>query len=162
MQKNLIFFRYLLNFYSCSSFGFGGSNTHVILQNGKSIPGIRNNHLSSKELNSFDGYQLVNLAARTEQGLIDCLGKLAQQFRAYDLNLNEVYLLNDVVFREQIKLGFNHTGHMIINLNNPDEEPTINLNKEYINPTNLLDYHKSTEKVTDKNKLFYAVPGLGN
>ena len=54
---------------SCSSFGFGGSNTHVILQNPKSIPGIKDNYLSSNKLNSLNGYQLILFAARTEQGI---------------------------------------------------------------------------------------------
>lgn len=147
---------------SVSCFGFGGSNTHVILQNSKSIPAIKDNHRSSGELNCLDGYQLINLASRSEQGLINGLNKLAQQFRAYDINLNEVYLLNDVVYHEQVKLGFNHTGHIVLNLNNLDEEPMIHVNKEIVNNRNVIDYHKSSERnVNGNNKLFYAFPGLG-
>lgn len=147
---------------SVSSFGFGGSNMHVILQNGKSIRSVKDNFVSANKLNCLDGYQLVNLAARSEQALMDSLNKLAQQFRAYDLNRNELYLLNDTVYREQIRLGFQHTGHLILNLRNPNEEPKIHINAEPLHSRNVIDYHRQNANTsTNNNKLFYAVPGLG-
>lgn len=146
---------------SVSSFGFGGSNTHVILQNGKSIRSVKDNFVSANKLNCLDGYQLVNLAARSEQALTDSLNKLAQQFRAYDLNRNEIYLLNDTVYREQIRLGFRHTGHLILNLRNPNEEPKIHVNAEPVHSSHLIDYHHRNVNTSTNNKLFYAVPGLG-